>query len=83
MPLDKLELSLARANDLAPTLSQQPDFCLLLWPQIKLRVFIMAVKWAPVVNLLMMSPFHLPPVSESGFGLQVCVLGMQSVASGT
>lgn len=58
MLLGKLVPNLIRTNDLGPS-PNSPFFAswVHLRPQTQVHIFMMAVKWAAVVNLLMTSPF--------------------------
>lgn len=55
---ENLVQNLIRTNDLGPPSSSQIFASWVsLWPETQVHIFMMAVKWAAVVNLLMTSPF--------------------------
>lgn len=58
--LDKMTQNLIRTNDPAPIPHPTAQFLapwVHLWPQTQVYIFMTAVKWPAVVNLLMTSPF--------------------------
>ena len=55
--LDELVPNIIRTNDPTASHPTAPIFCSHLRPRAQVQIFMMAVKWAAVVNLLMTSPF--------------------------